>query len=114
MDAVKFIKERNRMCKSFGDCSNCPAGKNTCCNTYEWQEELVAVVEKWSTEHPRKTRQSEFLKICPHVLINKIDGFIEICPADLIPDYRDDTGRCNRRNIYCIDCRREFWLQEVK
>ena len=45
MGAVEFIKERNRMCKSFGDCSNCPAGKNTCCNTYEWQEELVAVVE---------------------------------------------------------------------
>ena len=26
MDAVKFIEERNRMCKSFGDrCTGCPA-----------------------------------------------------------------------------------------
>ena len=55
MDAVEFIKERNRMCKSFDDdcdCSNCPAYRNNCCNTFEWQEELVAIVEKWSAEHP--------------------------------------------------------------
>jgi hypothetical protein len=55
MDAIEFIKERNRMCKSFDDdcdCSNCPAYRNNCCNTFEWQEELVAIVEKWSAEHP--------------------------------------------------------------
>lgn len=115
MDALEFVRERNRMCKSFGGkCNNCPADRNTCCNTFEWQEELVAVVEKWSAEHPCKTRQSEFLKMYPHAFINKLYGFIEICPADLIPNYRDDTGHCNRKGIDCISCRREFWAQEVE
>lgn len=62
MDAVEFIKERNRMCKSFDDdcdCSNCPAYRNNCCNTFEWQEELVAIVEKWSAEHPYADSRNE-------------------------------------------------------
>lgn len=63
MDAVKFIKERNRMCRSFGwSCGGCPADKNTCCDPFEWREELVTIVEKWSAEHPRKTRQDVFLE----------------------------------------------------
>lgn len=115
MDAVEFVKERNRMCESFGrSCNDCPAGINICCDAFEWQEELAAIVKKWSATHPRKTRQSEFLKIFPHALINKPNGFIEICPADLILDYRDNTGRCNRRDINCINCRREFWMQEIE
>lgn len=62
MDAVEFIKERNRMCKSFERCYDCPADRNACCNTSKWREELVTIVEKWSTEHPYKTRQDVFLK----------------------------------------------------
>ena len=49
MDAIKFVKERNRMRKSFGgSCDGCPADKNTCCDTFEWQEKLVTIVEEWS------------------------------------------------------------------
>ena len=115
MDALEFVRERNRMCKSFGGkCNGCPADSNVCCNTLEWQEDLVAIVEKWSAEHPRKTRQSEFLNMYPYAFINKLYGFIEICPADLIPNYRDDTGHCNKKGIDCISCRREFWTQEVE
>ena len=78
MDAIEFVRERNRMCRSFSDCSNCPADRNTCCDTFEWQEELVAIVEKWSTEHPRKTRQSEFLKHFPYA--ECFNGIVIICP----------------------------------
>lgn len=108
MDAVEFIKERNRMCKSFGDCSNCPAGKNTCCNTYEWQEELVVVVEKWSTEHPRETRQSEFLKQFPYA--SCLDGVVVICPK-VVDTYFSCPADAN---INCSACKYGFWLQEVK
>ena len=59
MDAIKFIKERNRMCKNFGgSCDGCPANKNTCCDAFEWQEELVAIVKEWATAHPQKTHQA--------------------------------------------------------
>ena len=63
MDALKFVKERNRMCKSFGgSCDDCPVDKNTCCNAFEWQEELITIVDEWSKEHPHKTRQDLFLE----------------------------------------------------
>lgn len=57
MDALEFIRERNRMCKSFGDgCMSCPfykEGDN--CMAILWEEEMVPIVEKWSKENPRKT-----------------------------------------------------------
>lgn len=101
MDAVKFIKERNRMCRSFSDCSDCPADRNICCDVYEWQEELVAIVEKWSAEHPRKTHQSEFLKQFPYA--NCLDGVVVFCPK--VVDTRfscpaDAGWDCRRGNLF--------------
>lgn len=76
MDAVKCIKEFNRMCRSYDCCSDgCPLkrrcilfrGQNTDSETIE---ELVAAVEKWSkvadpapggtspTRHARRDHQS--------------------------------------------------------
>ena len=59
MDALEFIRERNRMCMSFGDgegCTSCPFYKegNRCMAIF-WNEEIVPIVEKWSKEHPCKT-----------------------------------------------------------
>lgn len=113
MDAVEFIKERNRMCKSFGDdddCSNCPASKNYCCNTFEWREELVAIVEKWSAEHPRKTRQSEFLKQFPYAKC--FDGIVVFCPQEVNARFSCPVNA--GENISCLDCRRKFWNEEVE
>ena len=108
MDALEFVRERNRMCRSFGDCANCPADRNTCCNTFEWQEELVTIVEKWSTEHPRKTRQSEFLKQFP--CAECVNGIVIICPK--VADTSFSCPLCVNKAIACPDCRRKFWLQE--
>lgn len=91
MDALKFVKERNRICKSFGgSCDGCPADKNTCCDTFEWQERLVAIVEEWSKENPRKTCQDVFLEQYPKAETN--DGVLFVCPALISPLYRDGTG----------------------
>ena len=107
MDAVKFIKERNRMCKSFGwRCNDCPADKNTCCDAFEWQEDLVTIVEEWSAAHPRKTRQSVFLNLFPDADIST--GTVNVCPNSLY------AGKCNcARYKNCLSCKREFWSQEV-
>lgn len=114
MDAIKFINERNRMCKSFGgSCNGCPADKNFCCDTFEWQERLVAIVEAWSTTHPRKTRQSELLKLYPETALDE-NGVISICPNALFLAYRNSSGGCNNPDSTCPDCRREFWSKEVK
>ena len=111
MDALEFIKERNRMCRSFGgSCNGCPADKNICCSAFAWQEELVAIVEKWSKENPRKTRQSIFLEQYPNAKC--VDGVVLFCPKLI-----DTCSTCPidaNVDIDCPDCRREFWTQEVE
>lgn len=115
MDAVKFIEERNRMCESFGDkCTGCPAFINGGCEVATISKldakEQVAIVEKWSAEHPRKTRQSVFLEQYPEAEIDKC-GRLMLCPKLISADCRDRYGNCSNR--ICSDCRREFWMQEV-
>lgn len=119
MDAVKFIKERNRMCKSFDEsCKGCPAfdaDENTLCCTVGQGSPLnamtqIAIVEEWSAAHPRKTRQSEFLKIFPHPALDS-DGVIAIQPCEVIVDACKDSNDYKRTN--CWACRREFWMEEI-
>ena len=111
MDALEFIKERNRMCRSFGgSCNGCPADKNICCSAFAWQEELVAIVEKWSKENPRKTRQSIFMEQYPNAKC--VDGILVFCPG-----WIDTCFSClidDNNNVDCATCRHEFWKQEVE
>lgn len=69
MDAENFIKTRRRMCGEYlgdGKCLKCPVIKTGGCDLERCEEEdldkIVAAVEKWASEHPAKTRQSEFLE----------------------------------------------------
>ena len=109
MDALEFIRERNRMCKSFGVCcNNCPADKNASCDSFAWKEELVTIVEKWSKENPRKTRQSVFLEQYPNAKVDKWNVLCA-CPAVIYGEVE-----CEILRGTCTDCRREFWSQEVQ
>lgn len=119
MDAVNFIVTRDRMCKSFKDrCRGCEIANrmdgNESCNDYikRCPAEAVAIVEKWSKEHPRKTRQSEFLKLFPRASMTA-DGVIAFCPDSMDSEF--ECPRKTRDNIdpICGDCRREYWLAEV-
>lgn len=111
MDAIRFIRERNRMCHTFESCEGCPAFNSY--NSNSWNEKLVAIVEQWSKEHPRKTRQSEFLKQWPEASIDE-SGVLEVCPMELSATYRDGDGDCNNTEKLCVDCRHEFWMREVE
>lgn len=121
MDAVKFIKERDRMCKSYYDaekgyCSDgCPAHDVQCSDLDGLStdaEELVTLVEEWSAAHPRKTRQSVFLDNYPCARIDS-QSVLYACPADA---YGNNVCPKNKNGapIICYDCRREFWMQEVE
>ena len=87
MDAVEFMKEWQRMCKTFEVCEDCVGAKycynfNDFCpeNSNNWHN-LVPVVEKWSKEHPRKTRLQDFIEKFPSALL--VDGIPErFCPYD--------------------------------
>lgn len=67
MDAMKFLEERNRMCDSFPTCEMCPAKEYPCSQLRVIQQNpnILSIVEQWSKENPRKTRQDAFLEHYP-------------------------------------------------
>lgn len=118
MDALEFLRERKRMCKSFGlSCDGCPLKFATCSSpSYladETYEKNIATVEQWSKEHPRKTRQSVFLEQYPEARIGD-DGVLQINPCSISASHRNARGNCVNMRRECPDCRREFWMQEVE
>lgn len=125
MDAVEFLEKRNRMCGALGDeCTDkdgtlCPllvaarkVGKGCYGYTKSHPAEAVEIVERWAKEHPKKTRQSKFLKVFPRVSMTA-DGIIAFCPDSMDSEF--ECPRKTRDNIdpICGECRRKYWLEEV-
>ena len=116
MDAVEFLVERKRLCSSYKGCVGCPFGAAECVvgdMTSEYTcKRIVATVEQWSKEHPRKTRQSVFLEQYPNVMLNT-NGIIDIPPCRMDTKQHPFNGKdcCNKS---CEDCNHEFWMQEVE
>lgn len=120
MDAMKYFKEKSRLCKNNATCTECPLshnnnGKDLACGYLEadYPEQAVAIIKKWSTEHPPKTRQSEFLKMFPNACILYIDDnkVIDILPCAIDKDFR--ASNCNNK-ITCSECKLNYWLAEVE
>ena len=135
MDALNFLKERERMCRTCYDkemeCAYCPANKTEKCLFWEagaW-EKAIEIVEKWSKEHPKKNRKSEFLKNYPKALIdkrgnkehpkkNRKSEFLKNYPKALI-DKRGNPIFCVKALGYEEDCGPQdnclkCWNKEVK
>lgn len=118
MDAVEFFEERDRMCKSFGgDCTGCDIYKvtmsNLSCNAFIFTRprEMVAIVERWAKDHPRKTRQSELLKMFPRAGRGE-DGLIVFCPEDFDSKFECPLKRGSGNDLRG-ECRKNYWLAEV-
>ena len=133
MDAVEFMKESNRMCKAFNDTCKSKDGSNFYCGFYcglryeankngescdeyirNHPDKAVAIVEKWAKEHPRKTRQSEFLKMFPNAQIFKEILTINPC---MIDSSRFGTEECHAyddNNAGCFECRKKYWTEEIE
>lgn len=107
MDAVKFLQERNRMFLSGG------ATPSIGLEDDFDPVVVVEIVEKWSEQHPRRTRQSVFLEQWPEAELDT-NGAVAICPTILSSEYRSANKRCKHPGTACSDCRREFWMQEVE
>ncbi len=120
MDAVEYLKAKARMTKR-GDgavcnisCKDCPIGIDnngveTNCRKLEsyYPEKAVEIIEQWAAEHPKKTRQSEFLKMFPNARIR--GDVLEIRPCDI-----DDNIECIDGDEECYECYRKYWLAEVE
>lgn len=115
MDALEFLRERKRLCNRYKDCEGCPLEGGKCAISYSTSDEgykrIIATVEQWSKEHPRKTRQSVFLEQWPEAELYP-DGVLRLCPKKVSVAYRN--GNSCAKTIDCGDCCRKFWMQEVE
>lgn len=116
MDAVKYLKELDRMCRAHQACDGCPildCGKIGCGVSDSSPIELVdtvEIVEQWSKEHPVRTRQSLFLERYPNASTDG-EGSLSICPALI------EEGGCRKFGDGCFgcdNCRWKYWSKEVE
>lgn len=105
-------RTRRQGCKI--KCSECPLSSQNngtsdsmSCITFEMYhpEKAIAIVQKWSDEHPQKTYLSEFLKNHPNALLND-DGTPTFCPYRLGLMGADDC----RKDGNCVKC----WTQPIE
>lgn len=115
MDAVEFLKEYHRICKSV-DCIKCglyhlnnEAGSN--CSEYidAHPDKAVQIVEQWSKEHPRKTRLQDFLEKYPNAILTQ-DGLKMpmVCAREL--GYCEHCPPCKYCKPDCYSC----WNEPVE
>lgn len=109
MDALKFMKERRRMCDYYSRCSECPRADEPNRNIEEMSDEelesLVNTVEQWSKEHPLRTRLQDFREKYPNAEVYPV-GQPVICCARL--GYRKYCGKSfddNHKEFkVCFNC----------
>lgn len=101
MDAVEFLKQYQRMCKSYTSCESCklysdclPSG---CLDSDP--KTSVRVVEQWSQDHPQKTMMQDFFEKFPNAP-KATNGEPMICP------YNCGYGNfcCEQSNGICFNC----------
>lgn len=127
MDAVEYLKDKARMTSRIDSvvctisCKECPlsASNNKVaidCKSFEshYPEKAVEIIEKWSAEHPKKTRQSEFLKMFPNAKLDE-SGVLILCPLHIDKEYRSSMAQA----LYCFkpscsECCKSYWLEEIE
>ena len=116
MDALKFVKEFERMCDYYsgGFCRGCPRQEEHNCDSSIMSDEelakLISDVEKWSTEHPQRTRSQDFLEKYPDAEVLP-DGQPVICCARL--GYREYCGKSFGGDDCFSQCR-DCWNTPVE
>ena len=121
-EKVKLIRDYARMCESkIGIyCDECELNKNkkySSCELFMMKEpkKAVEIIEKWSDEHPTKTRQSVFLERYPDTAKDE-NGVIDIAPCVIERSRFMKIGEstCNTPKKLCGQCRHEYWNEEVE
>lgn len=100
---LDYAHEAQRMCKMVKHCDDCPLhGEGDSCYGIRYVTQgHIDIVQKWSDEHPEKTRKEAFLELFPKASISS-DGLPITCFAFLIGQV--NTMCAGRR---CSDC----WLK---
>lgn len=115
MDAKEFLREYGSMCHKFEYCDDCPMNNlkemyNTPSCSYllvEYPEESIKVVTGYRDK--KCTRQSEYLRLFPSSFRPMRSGVLDVCPNRI----RGMVG-CGTPDKSCVECKEEFWLEEIK
>lgn len=104
MDALKFLEEFDRMCNRYvkNYCKGCPRAESPDCGVDKMNEEerakLISDVEKWSKEHPQKTRLQDFKEKYPNMKLRD-SGIPWACCS-----YLGYCESCNEAKSNCAVC----------
>ena len=109
-----FLREWDRMCSAF-TCDDCPAnsrrnGRDCSCSTLknEHPEDAIAVVQKWSDEHPVMTWAGKLKELLPGAKEETLKIIKHsFCPSDIFGF--GACGNCTPEDP-CEDC----WNGEYK
>lgn len=82
-------------------CIDCPLssennGKDLTCTALEilYPKRAIKIVQKWSDEHPRKTRKEIFLEAFPDAIIGEKYPVVAPCKIYGIPEDVDSCADC--------------------
>ena len=115
MELKEFYKNLIRMCGYYENCDDCPRQGKVCSNLalitdITELEELEKDVEKWSKEHPQKTRLQDFMEKYPDAAVHP-DGQPVICCARL--GYREYCGKVFGSDACFVQCK-DCWNMMVE
>lgn len=88
MEALEFLKETQRMCSSYKECTDCPlkelasfTGYPTCkVAMLNECEKAISAVDAWSKEHPSVTNEMKFREIFGD---NAANSILSLYPSDI-------------------------------
>lgn len=112
MDALEFLKTKNRMCE--GGCYICPADISH--NAYGigceslaryYPEEFVTIVTRWGKQHPHISKLDKLKELFPDV--EESHGVPNLCPR-IMQGITPSEFRCSTRR--CEECLKNYWEGE--
>lgn len=106
-----YAAETIRVCRMYSDCSDCPFGaEDAVCprGVFEYDRErakqVIAALQKWSDEHPQKTRLDDLKEKYPNYRFYENDQCPDRRPA--VFGYCDNCLYCRNSKQtlrYCWD-----------
>lgn len=119
MKTMNYFIEKSRMTTQQKDgvcklnCVDCPLGGSNNgidvpCSVFEtnYPEKAIAIMQKWSDEHPQKTCLSKLLEYFPNVPLHVTGTPKDLCPYHLGLMSIDDC----RKDGNCVKC----WNQPIE
>lgn len=101
---MDYAHERNRMCDAdkSRSCYNCPLKGvgESCFHIRFITQEHIDIIQKWSDEHPEKTRHDAYIEIFPKM--REFDPH-RICFANMIGVHPDEI-KMECAELGCMDC----------